>query len=131
MHSFDLFGEPQKARHGSTLAIEWDYPPFSVWSARDGWWQDRKREWLALGIASELGRGGGEKLVMSETIQRLKPGADPTAKRSGGGRADVGRPAASNGKRLKLLPQATPGGSLMPACDYKSRQRGDGRGRAI
>ena len=33
--------------------------PFSVLDARPGWWQDRKRAWLALGIKSELGRGGG------------------------------------------------------------------------
>ena len=26
-------------------------------SAREGWWQNRKRGWLALGIKSELGRG--------------------------------------------------------------------------
>lgn len=33
-------------------------PPFSVLNAREGWWQDRKRAWIALGIKSELGRGG-------------------------------------------------------------------------
>ena len=33
-------------------------PPFSVLNAREGWWQDRKRAWLAIGIQSELGRGG-------------------------------------------------------------------------
>lgn len=32
-------------------------PPFSVLNAREGWWQDRKRAWLALGIKSEVGRG--------------------------------------------------------------------------
>lgn len=32
-------------------------PPFSVLNAREGWWQERKRQWLALGIVSELGRG--------------------------------------------------------------------------
>ena len=31
--------------------------PFSILNAREGGWQDRKREWLALGIESELGRG--------------------------------------------------------------------------
>tara|TARA_R110000782_G_scaffold30776_4_gene76386 strand:- start:8569 stop:9822 length:1254 start_codon:yes stop_codon:yes gene_type:complete len=60
MFNKDLFGDdaaPEK--HGSVLAETWDYPPFSVLSARDGWWQSRKREWLALGIRSELGRGSG------------------------------------------------------------------------
>jgi len=32
-------------------------PPFSVLNAREGWWQDRKRAWLSLGIKSEEGRG--------------------------------------------------------------------------
>jgi hypothetical protein len=32
-------------------------PPFSILNAREGWWQDRKRAWLALGIKSEEGRG--------------------------------------------------------------------------
>lgn len=32
-------------------------PPFSVLDARAGYWQDRKRAWLSLGIQSELGRG--------------------------------------------------------------------------
>jgi 1-aminocyclopropane-1-carboxylate deaminase/D-cysteine desulfhydrase-like pyridoxal-dependent ACC family enzyme len=31
-------------------------PPFSVLDAKSGWWQERKRAWLELGIQSELGR---------------------------------------------------------------------------
>lgn len=42
-----------------TLAERFIVPPFSVLDARQGYWQDRKRAWLALGIQSELGRGGG------------------------------------------------------------------------
>jgi len=30
--------------------------PFTVLNAREGWWQERKRAWLSLGIKSELGR---------------------------------------------------------------------------
>jgi ParB-like chromosome segregation protein Spo0J len=41
------------------LADRFGIPPFTVLNAREGWWQDRKRQWLALGIQSELGRGGG------------------------------------------------------------------------
>ena len=56
----DLFGNELPAvKHGSVLANSWEYPPFSVLNAREGWWQERKRQWLALGIKSELGRGGG------------------------------------------------------------------------
>lgn len=41
------------------LADRFGIPPFTVLNAREGWWQERKRQWLALGIQSELGRGGG------------------------------------------------------------------------
>lgn len=41
----------------ASLADRFGVPPFSVLNAREGWWQDRKRAWLALGIKSELGRG--------------------------------------------------------------------------
>ncbi len=40
--------------------------PFTVLNAREGWWQDRKRAWIALGIQSEVGRNaatGGSKMV--------------------------------------------------------------------
>jgi ParB-like chromosome segregation protein Spo0J/DNA modification methylase len=39
-----------------TLSEKFGVPPFTVLNAREGWWQDRKRAWLALGIESELGR---------------------------------------------------------------------------
>lgn len=42
----------------ATLSERFLIPPFSVLDARQGYWQDRKRAWLALGIQSELGRGG-------------------------------------------------------------------------
>jgi hypothetical protein len=60
MFDRDLFGDAAPPdKHGSVLAETWEYPPFSVLNAREGWWQERKRQWLALGIRSELGRGGG------------------------------------------------------------------------
>lgn len=31
-------------------------PPFSILDTRQGYWQDRKRQWLSLGIQSEIGR---------------------------------------------------------------------------
>ncbi len=52
--------EESSAKSGAgSLAGRFMIPPFSVLNAREGWWQDRKRAWLALGIKSELGRGGG------------------------------------------------------------------------
>ena len=41
--------------HGS-LSDRFLVPPFSVLNAREGWWQARKRFWLAMGIKSEEGR---------------------------------------------------------------------------
>lgn len=40
-----------------SLVDSFGAPPFSVFDARQGYWQDRKRAWLALGIRSEIGRG--------------------------------------------------------------------------
>lgn len=108
-----LAGDDDNAADGETaekgagsLAAKFMIPPFSVLNAREGWWQDRKRAWLALGIKSELGRGGG---------------AD-----DGSRAGDIAGP--------QLLPrpgQAAPGGSARPAADYSKRQRGNGSGRAI
>jgi len=77
-----------------SLAEQFGVPPFSVLDARRGYWQERKRAWIALGIKSELGRGGAD---LAGTVQW----------------------------------KTSPGGSPRPACDYRNRQRGDGRGRPI
>ena len=44
-----------------SLAERFGVPPFSVLNAREGWWQDRKAAWIALGIQSDLGRGEGDR----------------------------------------------------------------------
>lgn len=75
---FDMFGEVVRDPHASLLGAEFIVPPFSVLNAREGWWQERKRKWLALGIQSELGRGGG---------------------------ADARREPTNNGKRPEFLPE--------------------------
>lgn len=56
----------------ATLAERFMIPPFSVLNAREGWWQDRKRAWIALGIQSELGRGEGAEPVGSKQPQISK-----------------------------------------------------------
>ncbi len=40
-----------------SLAERFGIPPFSILDARQGYWQARKKAWLALGIKSEIGRG--------------------------------------------------------------------------
>ena len=51
-------GDPAEGGGKGSLSERFMIPPFTVLNAREGWWQDRKRAWLALGIKSELGRGG-------------------------------------------------------------------------
>jgi len=40
-----------------SLAERFVIPPFSVFDARQGYWQERKRLWISRGIKSEIGRG--------------------------------------------------------------------------
>lgn len=49
-------GPPEEKEERVSLSDRFLIPPFSVLNAREGWWQDRKRSWLALGIKSEEGR---------------------------------------------------------------------------
>lgn len=57
IHDTDLFGNEIKVTLPGELAKKFMVPPFTVLNAREGWWQDRKRAWVNLGIRSELGRG--------------------------------------------------------------------------
>jgi hypothetical protein len=52
-------GDSDDVSPPAKLADRFGIPPFTVLNAREGWWQERKRHWQALGIQSELGRGGG------------------------------------------------------------------------
>ena len=84
-----------------TLAERFLVPPFTVLDARQGYWQERKAAWLALGIQSELGRGGGtwrESATGSPIDRKRAYGerrwegeAASERERGGGPRADVGR----------------------------------------
>lgn len=96
----------------ATLAERFGIPPFSVLDARQGYWQDRKRAWLGLGIQSELGRG-----------EAVTWGIEP----DGTGTGDNADKAYTDAAK-----KASPGGSPRPATklgeDGKT-VRGDGRGR--
>jgi SAM-dependent methyltransferase len=61
----DLFGVPVAQPSRGPLADRFLMPPFSVLNAREGEWQNRKREWQALGIQSELGRGAMQASLAS------------------------------------------------------------------
>lgn len=65
-------GEQQRQQIVGNLAEKFGVAPFTTLNAREGWWQDRKRAWLALGIQSELGRGEN-LLKMSDTMLEPDP----------------------------------------------------------
>jgi hypothetical protein len=94
-------------------------PPFSVMNAREGWWQDRKRAWLALGIKSELGRGGGA----------ATPPPPPTVTRNADGTLNYG---GTDGQAARFdtqrQPNACPGGAPMPMDRAKNKAKGAGGG---
>ncbi|HEY9081354.1 DNA methyltransferase [Magnetovibrio sp.] len=55
------------------------YPPFSTLDARSGWWQARKRQWLAIGLQSERGRGNAFTSISSAwQAQQGKPNSSKT-----------------------------------------------------
>lgn len=58
--SLDVLGEQTES---PKLSDRFLVPPFTVLSARDGWWMSRKAQWLGSGIASEQGRD--EKMIFS------------------------------------------------------------------
>jgi len=66
-----------------SLADRFVVPPFSVLDARQGYWQERKRQWLAMGIQSELGRGG-DLIAYSEGAATHYKDAPETASLRGG-----------------------------------------------
>lgn len=105
-----------------SLAERFLVPPFSVLDARQGYWQARKRAWLALGIQSELGRGEG-----------VTPGDSPamTDDSLNHYRKQNGLLGESQQARSHY---AAPGGSLRDATTLSPNghtQRGNGVGKPL
>lgn len=63
----ELSEAQNKQEDASKLSDRFGIAPFTILNAREGWWQERKRQWIALGIQSEVGRKGN-LLGMSETM---------------------------------------------------------------
>lgn len=60
-----------------TLSDRFVVPPMSILDQRQGYWRERSRKWMALGIASEVGRG--ENLIgRSETELAMMNGGLPS-----------------------------------------------------
>ena len=59
LYGKDLFGEVVVPEGRGTMADNLLVPPFSVLNAAEGFWQERKRLWVAYGLKSEVGRDKG------------------------------------------------------------------------
>ena len=75
------YGREPRPPARPTLAERFLVPPFSVLDARQGYWLERKRQWLSLGIQSEEGRPKN-LLKMSDTILAAQDGRAKAANRS-------------------------------------------------
>jgi hypothetical protein len=64
---FSGFEDLVKPDTKAKLQAKFIIPPFSVWDTRQGYWQDRKRLWLELGVKSEIGRAGNLTYTGKET----------------------------------------------------------------
>jgi hypothetical protein len=98
----------QRKEPYKTLAERFVVPPFSVLDSRQGYWQDRKRAWISIGIESELGRGAS-------------PGGSPRDAAT----LENGHTVRGNGKGQKM-PAAEDFGSGSPgdlASSYKNQSR--------
>lgn len=106
-------GEKQTQGGAGSLSERFGVPPFSVLDARQGYWQERKKAWLSLGIRSELGRGGGRQ------VDHERDDSEGKTQRGSGAEARGG---------------ASPGGSPRPAMSLGKNgktRRGDGKGRVL
>lgn len=56
LYGVDLFGESLAPKPSGPVNAKFLFPPFTVLDARSGEWQERKRAWASMGIASEVGR---------------------------------------------------------------------------
>jgi hypothetical protein len=94
-----LLGGLDDDRRSGQLMEAFGGIPFSVLNAREGWWQQRKRAWISLGIRSELGRDGTAYKAQDEL------------------------------NAIQAQRRVAPGGSPRPAADYsRSHARGNGAG---
>lgn len=71
LYGKDLFGQPVQPESRGAVADRFTVAPFSVLNAREGFWQDRKRAWLAYGIESEVGRSAKTYGALHELAERV------------------------------------------------------------
>ena len=70
LYAVDMFGQSTAPKASGVVAQRFGFPPFTVLDAKQGDWQERKRAWLACGIASEVGRDIEPTSCATEWMQR-------------------------------------------------------------
>jgi hypothetical protein len=117
------WGEEPEQEARATLAERFLVPPFSVLDARQGYWQDRKRAWIALGIESELGRGENA----SQARSLLDFSAQVNMAHSGTKYEDTPRNIPGQSQRERVAPKMAMHNDPMQR-KRKYAQEADGRG---
>jgi len=56
LYGNDLFGDPIQPPNRGPVAEKFLFSPFTILDAKQGEWQNRKRVWIDMGIAGEIGR---------------------------------------------------------------------------
>lgn len=73
VEQMDLFGESEQEQVDNSLNARYIVPPFSVLDTKQGYWQNRKRQWLKLGIKSDLNNAKTHKqgVTLSATARDM------------------------------------------------------------
>lgn len=66
----DIREKLNEAGEKTSMSEKFLIPPFSVFNAREGLWQERKKKWLDYGIESEVGRS--DNLVFDSSVKNPK-----------------------------------------------------------
>lgn len=64
--------EETEEKNNTSLSERFVVPPLSVLDTRQGYWQDRKREWKALGIKSEVGREANLLTALNDLSEKAQ-----------------------------------------------------------
>jgi len=89
LYGLNLFGEVVQPKYSGPVAERFVVPPFSVLDTRQGFWIERRRAWIAVGIESELGRdpnavpNGGNRPPEQDGAYMRKRSGDNFAFRGG------------------------------------------------
>ena len=74
LYGEDLFNDPITPVSRGKIADKFLVPPFSILDTRKGYWQERKRMWISLGIKGELGRGDSLLGISEQARNHYKSG---------------------------------------------------------